>query len=335
MRMDLVCEGGGVKGIALVGAVDALEEAGYRANRVAGTSAGAVVGALVAAGVPAARRREIMAGLDYRRFRDAGWLDRVPLVGRLLSLLLEQGVYEGRHLQRWLSDRLEEVGVRTFGDLLCDDDGASDAGQRRSRLVVLASDVTAGRLRQLPDDYAEMGLPEPFSVRVADAVRASMSIPYFYEPVRLRLPGRRPTVLVDGGMLSNFPVAVFDRTDGRPPRWPTFGLKLSSRAAATAPRPCGSGPLALARAMVATMTSFYDRVHLSDPDVLRRTIFIDTFDVRSTDFDLDAATRERLYVSGRTAAQEFLATWDHDAYVSAHRRAGRAGAARESAPLPG
>ena len=67
---------------------------------------------------------------------------------------------------------------------------------------------------------------------VADAVRASMSIPFFYEPLRFRrrdADGKQVvSVMVDGGMLSNFPIDVFDRTDGKPPRWPTFGIKLSA-----------------------------------------------------------------------------------------------------------
>ncbi|HTU96649.1 MAG TPA: patatin-like phospholipase family protein, partial [Solirubrobacteraceae bacterium] len=46
---DLALEGGGVKGIGIVGAVSALAEAGYRFQRVAGTSAGAIAAALIAA----------------------------------------------------------------------------------------------------------------------------------------------------------------------------------------------------------------------------------------------------------------------------------------------
>ena len=68
-KCDLVLEGGGVKGIALVGALSVLEEAGYRFERVAGTSAGAIVGSLVAAGIPAADLVDILKGLDYRRYR--------------------------------------------------------------------------------------------------------------------------------------------------------------------------------------------------------------------------------------------------------------------------
>lgn len=318
MRCDLVLEGGGVKGIALVGAVDVLEEHGYEVQRVAGTSAGAIVGALVAAGLPGERRRALMEEVDYRAFQDASLLDRLP-GGKLLSLLTEHGVYEGGYLTRWLSDQLASCGVRTFGDLRCDDPGAAPSAGLRSRLVVMASDVTHGRLRRLPDDYPVLGIDDVASVLVADAVRASMSIPFFFEPVRMKGRGGRPVVLVDGGMLSNFPVAVFDRTDGRPPRWPTFGIKLSARAGAQAARFDCDSVTDLVRAMVGTMTSFYDQMHLDGDDVLDRTVFVDTFGVKSTEFDLDAATRDRLYCSGRAAAEKFLSTWDFDDYVRKHR----------------
>ena len=59
-------------------------------------------------------------------------------------------------------------------------------------------------------------------------------------------------------MLSNFPIDVFDRCDGRTPRWPTFGIKLSDRPGALAdsfPKNV-DGPFKLAKAMLGTMTSF-------------------------------------------------------------------------------
>src|SRR3712207_3654642 len=84
---DLVLEGGGVKGIGLVGALSVLEEKGYRFNKVAGTSAGAIVGSLVAAGMNAADLRKVMEEVDYRQFQDEGRLDRLGLLGKGLSIL--------------------------------------------------------------------------------------------------------------------------------------------------------------------------------------------------------------------------------------------------------
>jgi NTE family protein len=153
-----------------------------------------------------------------------------------------------------------------------------------------------------------------------------MSIPFFYKPVRLKRPHESRVWFVDGGMLSNFPIAVFDRTDGKPPRWPTFGIKLSARPTAIqGARYRVTGALTLARAMLGTMTGFYDRMHIDDPSVQARTIFVDTLDVRSTDFDLDDATKQRLFDNGRRAAEQFLdggpghRAWDWEAYLATFR----------------
>jgi NTE family protein len=75
----------------------------------------------------------------------------------------------------------------------------------------------------------------------------------------------------------------------------------------------------LARSMLATMTSFHDQMHIDDPGVVARTNFIHTFGVKATDFDLSRSTADRLFDSGRAAAEAFLATWDFDAYVQLFR----------------
>lgn len=331
MDADLVLEGGGVKGIALVGAIKVLEERGYRFHRVAGTSAGAIVGSLVAARVPADRMQEIMRQLDYRRFRDGGLITRFGLPGQFASLLATSGIYRGEYLRTWLRELLDEYGVRTFANLRGEDPNTSLPPAQDYRLVVMASDISEGVLRRLPWDYDRYGCVAD-EMDVVDAVRASMSIPYFFRSVKLRdklLDADR--WLVDGGMLSNFPVAVFDRRDGRPPRWPTFGIKLSGRPdAALGIRHTVAGVLSMSKAMLATLTGFYDRMHLGDPSVLARTIFVDTMKVQATDFDLDQATQQRLYDNGRTAAEKFLdgtdelPGWDFDSYVERFRSAERA-----------
>src|SRR5919109_4776656 len=184
MNVDLVLEGGGVKGIALVGAYSVLVEEGYEVQRVAGTSAGAIVGSLVAAGMPIDTMRELMATLDYAKFQDPGLLDHLGPVGKGLSVLFEKGIYEGKYLLSWLDGVLTGLGKRTFDAFRIDDDpGTSLPPDRRYRLVVMASDLSRGRLVRFPLDYRSYGL-DPGPAVVAHAVRASASIPFFYEPVR-------------------------------------------------------------------------------------------------------------------------------------------------------
>ena len=59
--------------------------------------------------------------------------------------------------------------------------------------------------------------------------------------------------------------------------------------------------------MVGTLTSWYDRMHINDPDVVKRTIFVDTTGIRSTDFGITEAQQAQLYENGRVAATKWLA----------------------------
>ena len=151
---DLVLEGGGVKGIGLVGAISVLEESGYRFRRVAGTSAGALVGSLVAAGMSAAEMLAVMQELDYRRFEDAKGVARVPFVGGLLGLAIDEGMHAGDHLRGFVADQLRRHGVETYGDLREVDEGSSLAPHQRYKLITHAADVSRARLLRLPWDLS-------------------------------------------------------------------------------------------------------------------------------------------------------------------------------------
>jgi NTE family protein len=328
-RADLVCEGGGVKGIALAGAVAALADAGYAFPRVAGSSAGAVVGCLVAAlqraGEPLQRLEDVVRAVDYRRFRDRGGLGRLPLVGRGLALLLEDGLYEGRYLEDFLTGALGDLGVRTFGDLALDPaDPAADGlpAGRAYALVVTVSDLSRRRLARLPWDLPTYGA-DPDEAPVARAVRASAAIPFFFQPVRQPTPAG-PATWVDGGLLSGFPVELFDRADALEPRWPTFGVRLTTRPPTPPATPPVRGPLALGLAALDTLLTDQGSSYLEDPCTVDRTVFVPTSGVSVVDFDLDAAAQDRLYRSGRRAAQEFLQRWDFAGHVRQCRRGGEA-----------
>jgi NTE family protein len=323
---DLVFEGGGVKGIGLAGAIATLEERGYVPQNVAGTSAGAISAALMAAGYSAAELREIIMALDYRAFQDKAWEDKVPMIERSLSLLLDLGLYEGDYFLEWIRERLEAKGVRTFADLVHPD--YADDPRFRSRLQVVASDVTMHELLVLPRDARKLGI-DPDELDVALAVRMSMSIPVFFEPVRWENPETgRTHVIVDGGMLSNFPVWLFDCDDGSPPDWPTFGLLLvepkpSTPIGARLPKTKmeGSGPGAVVgymKALAQTMMEAHDRLYVEQANYAR-TIPIPTLGVGTTEFDLPKERALALFDSGRWAAEKFLDAWDFDAYIAEFR----------------
>ncbi|HEX6402345.1 MAG TPA: patatin-like phospholipase family protein, partial [Pseudonocardiaceae bacterium] len=189
------------------------------------------------------------------------------------------------------------------------------------------ADITRGELIRLPWDYRQYGL-DPDEQLVVDAVRASISIPIFFEPVTLRHANGESSTLVDGGVVSNYPIEVFDRTDGHQPRWPTFGVTLLPRLPAANIQ---LFPLlgALRRrgfprfveSLVTTMAVGRDQGYLAKPWVRARTIEIDTTSVGILEFDIDDAGQDALYEHGRSETAAFLDKWDFESYKARFRAA--------------
>ncbi|MGD0725371.1 MAG: patatin-like phospholipase family protein [Spirochaetia bacterium] len=299
---DGVFEGGGVKGIALVGALSAFESRGFKWRNLAGTSAGAIVASLLASGYSAEELKDIIGRIDYTKFEDASAVGRIPLVGPVISLLTSKALYKGDFFEEWLRGLLREKGISTFRDLKKkDDDGTSFT----YKLNVITSDISNQRLVVLPSGLGKYGI-EPDEFSVARAVRMSMSIPLFFRPQKVA-----GSLFVDGGILSNFPIWLFDAA-GRP-RWPTFGFKLVEPESAE-PQP-SRRLLEFSRAILDTMKNAHDKMTVEDVD-MERTIAIPTLGVKTTQFDLSAEQRDRLYQSGLDTATRFLQTYTFDKYVA-------------------
>ncbi len=311
-KIDAVFEGGGVKGSALVGAVVQTEQLGYTFSNVAGTSAGAIVAALVAVGYTGAEIKKILDELDYAAFKDLNTIGKVPVLGAAYNLIVNKGVYQGDFFEQWIRALLAKKGVRTFGDLVINEYAA--APQYRYKLQVIASDISRGRLLVLPRDSAAYGI-DPDHLEVARALRMSMSIPYFYRPVTIPTPEGAKSYIVDGGILSNYPLSIFDDESATPP-WPTIGYKLVEPQE-NQPHRIG-GPLTLFGALFSTMMEAHDARYIEDSNFVR-TIPIPTLDVNTIDFDLTPASKKMLYESGLTAAKKFFDQWDFEAYKQRYR----------------
>jgi NTE family protein len=300
---------------------------GYTVDRVAGTSAGSILGAFLAAGLDADELTSVMDRVQYERVPDRG-PPGLPVVSEGISLLRNGGAYEGDYARDFVFEELKSFGVSTFGDLRWTDDEADPniPDNQRYKLVVMATDVTSGRLLRLPWDYGLFNL-DPDKQFVADAVRASMSIPLFFNPVTIRdAKTSEVTTVVDGGVLSGFPVEIFDRTDGSTPRWPTFGIQILPEL------PVGSDqllpPIAhpalralrllpagrMLEQVVATAIVGNDQTHLEQPCVARRTIRVDTTGIGMVEFDASAKRRQAVVANGAKAAEQFLQTWDWSSY---------------------
>jgi len=162
--------------------------------------------------------REIMGTrVDFHKMMDAGALGGVPLIGQWLNLL-----FHG--MRQLLREKFGKERV-TFSDLIMPKEPTDSEEAYLSRfkykLHVVASNITRNELMILPQDVARLGV-EPDDFEVALAVRISISISYFFMPVKIaeRTNNRGSHWVVDGGLLSNFPIRYFDAPPGATPPWP-------------------------------------------------------------------------------------------------------------------
>jgi NTE family protein len=278
-----VFEGGGVRGIALVGALAAAEEEGIKFGAVAGTSAGAIVASLLASGYTAGEMRSILSSTGFREFEDGKTI--IPGLRYLLGWW-RLGLHKGDSFHRWIAEliSLKLTGRRNdsprFGDL-------------KKPLTVVATDV----VRQQVKVFSTRRTPD---MVVADAVRMSMSIPFFFVPVRF---GKE--VIVDGGVLSNFPAWAFDEERNAAPL-PIIGFRLQL---ADLPPPKIKNQLDLAKAIVSTMRRAGNQLQVEHvPDLY--VVDLPTLEVRTTDFDVSRVKKDELYEAGYRTAKAFFATTD-------------------------
>jgi NTE family protein len=270
-RVNLVLQGGGVKGIAYVGALQAFESSPrvrhIQIQAVGGSSAGAIVAALYAAGYSADElRAELfkspLKSLVKRSWRPSAW-----------ELVRSKGIYSTRPIYDWLYALLKRKGVET-------------SQQLRIPCRILAADVTHRRYCTFREnqDYP-----------VAKAVLRSLSIPIFFQPY---VDGR--DLYVDGGMLSNFPLWMFEESDS-----PTVGLRLDGGVVAdfSSIGP-DSGIIQYLSSLVSTMIEAHDAAGRGSPPTCVQ-VPIDTLGVTTADFEISNERMDQLRQSGFDAIDAF------------------------------
>jgi NTE family protein len=291
LEIDGVFSGGGVKGLALIGACQAIEERGLQLKRVAGTSAGAIIAAFIAAGYKSTEMKNIMEEMDIKKLLDSNALISLPFI-KWFRVYYRLGLYKGAALENWIEQKLKARGIYTFADL------------PEKSLRVIASDLSNGRLLVLPDDLEKYGIA-PQTFPVARAVRMSASLPYFFEPVKLRsLEGT--SLLVDGGVLSNFPMWLFDRENIKKTR-PVVGVKLSHNYLQR-PKKKINNAIDLYSALFQTMKDAHDSRYISRKHE-KNVIFIPTEGVQTTEFELSNEGKSELFETGKYQGELFLKQW--------------------------
>lgn len=282
---NIVFKGGGVLGIAYAGALQVIEQQGILQNlqRAAGTSAGAITAALVAMRYSAAEIKSIVNATNFKSFEDGF---------NPLRVITKYGLYEGDAFLTWMQQRITNKGLAataTFTDF-------KNAGMMD--LHVFATDLNLGTVREFSFETSP-------NVVVAEAVRASMSIPLFFQAWQFSNNNPDNHIYVDGGMVLNFPIRTFD--SGSTPNPETLGLFLTNLS--TTPTDNGLGYDQLEKYVRYTFDTILDAQNINffkDPSDVSRTIQIDNLGLSATDFGLTTQQETDLFNSGVTAATKFL-----------------------------
>lgn len=266
----LILKGGGIKGLAYVGALKELEKY-YEFTWFVGTSAGAIAAALLGAGYNSRELQQILSETDFREFLDS------PKYKWPVNLALRHGLHRGHTLTAWIGDLVAKKLRSPVRVLLKD---------LPHRVTIYAS--TTGR-RALAFDSAD---PQAAATPVAHAVRCSVTIPFLFTPER-----RDGLRVLDGGLQNNFPVdavlSAFGKAD-------FIGLYLGP---AVFKEPTGDPSL-----IGDILSIFLDAADQEQLRQYREhTVIIDPSPISTLDFHLGDEEKDYLLKAGRAAALEFLA----------------------------
>ncbi len=313
---DAVFEGGGVRGTAFLGALRCFDEVGIQWRKVAGTSAGSITAALIASGLSTNQIEKAVGDLDYEKRILSQKSSRFIMNGSpaddlhnpqwmLMNLLAtrEQGQYSTEPFKAWLQEVFGK-NFTTFADVQKVGDATKVPGRE---LKVVVSDISRGEMVVLPDDLEKLYGQKPEKMSVAEAVRLSMSIPLFFEPGKLG-----NSTIVDGGILSNFPLWIFDVNQDpnqlfRVPACPTFGFRLIN-AGSNNPQKIDSA-IGVLTGMLNTMMVASDRRHIRQQGQGRVIEIPIRPNITATKFNLSNDDKDVMYLAGYSAAKRFIKNW--------------------------
>ncbi|RFC64034.1 hypothetical protein DYI37_06615 [Fulvimarina endophytica] len=300
-------EGGGVKGAAYAGAYEQAMAAGIRFSEVAGSSAGSVIAALIAAGASASSVRKRMLETDFAALLSPPQADEAPYKksglplyasallmakGRWRDAIEAGGLHSSAALYSWMEKNLREVLTEQgralperpihFRDLALP-------------LYIVATDVA----QKQPKLWSRSATPDE---SVALAVQSSCAIPLFFQPVTVGA-----SVLVDGGAVSNLPTFVFPPNKGHHGRFAEKTLAFRLRSKPPLQSAGFKGALEYALSVADTLVTSATHIQQSLQDGIY-TVEIDAGEVAATDFGLmTPELRQTLFDGGVTAMRKFVA----------------------------
>ena len=303
---NLIFEGGGVKGLAYVGALEVLEEQGIlkEIKRVAGTSAGAMTALLLGLGYTTEESRKKFESVFFELYKVKNTILNLHKVA--LDLINNYGIESAGFFSKWAEELIEEkLGSKdaTFKDLYTAIRNQKGGAQFKS-IYFVGANLSTGFYEIFSYDHTP-------NMKISDAVRISMSIPLVFTAQRFSSTNSAEKDLyVDGGILNNYPLHIFDR-NGQP-NIKTLGFRVDS---AEEIKVLHSGETPERRkinSLFKYATSLYQTIQNVNDNIMRRgddkirTVFIDVKGVNALSFKIDNAKKEEIIEEGRRATRLYL-----------------------------
>ncbi|MCD6162935.1 MAG: patatin-like phospholipase family protein [candidate division Zixibacteria bacterium] len=327
---NLIFEGGGVKGIAYVGAIEELQAKNIiqQIERVGGASAGAINAILVGLNYSVEETKEVLWKLNFNNLMDDSW----GFIKDTTRLIDKYGWYKGDFFREWIGNVIKTKtgnSESTFSDI-----HARKASRNFKDMYFIGTNLSTHFCEVFSYEHTPR-------VCIADAVRISMSIPLFFAAKR----SLRGDLYVDGGVLLNYPIKLFDREKyisekGRNTEYydkhnknladaginiskyvfnkETLGFRLDSAKEIAVFRDHSEPEhnkiddfFSYAWSLISSIMENQQNTHLHNDD-WQRTVYIDTLGVKTTEFDLQDEMKEKLVESGCSGVKKYFEWYDNN-----------------------
>ena len=314
-------EGGGVRGLAYPGALQVLEEQGVlnSIQNVAGSSAGAIAGIMVALNYSSYEIDSVLHSLKVQEFNDGRFF-----IGKIKRMTKEYGIYKGVKLSDWIGNLIkyktghEDITFMGLHELHLKDPRFKD-------FFCTGTNIS----RQELEIFSWQNWPD---MKLKTAVHISSCIPFYFVPIAIDTQGNEVAteqdsvkyeLYVDGGMLCNYPISIFDScTNGGNPLLcsdiiynpQTLGLKLERGAQIDA---FNENKTELAPYEIknmkeyssAVMNLLVETINRRSPGLKNekgRTIYISYGNISGKPRKVSLAEKQELFNNGVSAANKFF-----------------------------
>lgn len=318
---NLALEGGGVRGLAYSGALEVLEQKNILQSieRIAGSSAGAIAGLMISLGYNSKEIDSILQNLKIQQFNDGK-----DIVGKIIRIKKQYGLFKGDKFEKWIGKLIEyktgdanitfydlhkkHLQDNTFKDFYCTGTNIS-----RQQLAI----------------FSWKTWPQ---MQLKTAVHISSCIPFYFKPIAIDSTGNEVSakktlssydLYVDGGMLCNFPINMFDScAEGHNPlisenvqyNYETLGLKLEREKQV---QEFGENKMSIAPYQIKNMKEYtsavvnlmMEKLNRNSADLSNekgRTIYISYGEISGRPRRISLEEKKMLHDNGVAAATQFF-----------------------------